>query len=122
MMLGIVIIYLCYEAYLDYNDKNVFVKLTGISKFEVVSDTREAHYFYIVAKISPTDKQILLKQHYYKSAPINLNGNIDHNLYFINENDYLYYLEDSGHGYLGYVLYLISKTDNQVIVYTNYAD
>ena len=88
----------------------------------MISDVRKAQYFYMEANISHLDKQVMLKQHYFKTAPIDLNGNLDHELHFINQNDYLYYLDDAGHGYLGYVLYLISKKENKIIVYTNYAD
>lgn len=108
--------------YLDSKDKEVFVKLTGISKFELTSDVRKDHFFYMIARISSTDKQIMLNKHYFKSPPVNLKGNLSYELHSINENDYLYYLEDVGHGYLGYVLYFISKTDNTLIVYTSYAD
>lgn len=122
VVLGITVLYFCNKAHLNYQDKQLFIKLTGISKFEMISDVRESQYFYMVADITPADKKNILRQHYFKPAPINLNGNLDAKLHFLKQNDYLYYLEDFGHGYLGYVLYLVSKREDKIIVYTNYAD
>ena len=122
VILSVYIIYNLYEGYLNSNDKEVFVKRTGISKFELTSHVRKERYFYMIAKISPADKKMMLKKHYFKSPPVDLKGNFSYELPNVKEDDYLYYLDDTGNGYLGYVLYLISKKDNQLIMYTHYAD
>lgn len=122
ILIGIYILYRLNEMRLNSRDKKIFTELTGVPKFDMISDIRNARYQYIIARVSPSDKHMMLKQHRYITPPVNLKGNLSYELHSINENDYVYYLEDAGHGYLGYVLYLVSNIDNKVIIYTNYAD
>lgn len=103
-------------------DKDQFIKLTGISKFEVISNIREHEYTYMITKVSAKDKQKILSNHYYLPLPVDIRGNLTCYFKPDPEKNYVYYLDNVGHGYLGYVIYFVSKVDNTVMLYRSYAD
>ena len=115
-------LYMLYNMWQYSIEKSVFNKLTGVSNFDVITHVDDNRYFYITAKISDKDKQKMLNMHYYLPTPVKINGNVESNYKPVDENNYLYYLEDSGHGYLGYALYFVSKVNNTVTLYISYAD
>jgi hypothetical protein len=103
-------------------EKSSFIRLTGINNFQVISRVHDNHHCYVKALVSPKDKQLLLNKHYYESFPLNLRGNVQCDYEFSKGESFQYYLEDKGHGFLAYVLYLVSKNDNTVILYQNFGD
>jgi hypothetical protein len=115
--------YWLFKLSMDDRDRKVFTKFTGISKFDVIADVREDRYFCMTTHVSRAEKRKFLDSHNFRSPPVDLRGNIDAiKLHHIKVDNYVYYLEDVGHGYLGYALYLVSNTDDTVIMYINYAD
>lgn len=99
-----------------------FVTLTGITTFDVKDKIHDDHDCYIKTIIGNTDKKRMLAKYNFKPTPITVNGLLPCKHLPKNQSDYLYYLEDSGHGYLAYVLYMVSKKDNILIVYQEFGD
>jgi hypothetical protein len=99
-----------------------FVELTGIKKFDVKTNIHNGNDCFIETIISSQDRQKMLDKFKFVNTPINLNGNAQCNYVPKNESDYLYLLDDKGHGLYAYNLYMLSKTNNTFIVYQQLGD
>jgi hypothetical protein len=123
LIAGIVLIWISYYQYLFYKYVDTsFITFTGIKNFQSKAEKHEDYYCYIEALISKEDKQKILNRYKFSPLPIKWNGNVISEYYPKNENNYLYYLDDKGHGQYAYVLYFVSKTTNTLIVYQNFGD
>ena len=110
-----------YYMYFTYVERS-FVTLTDIKNFENKSSVHKDHYCYIKTLIHEEDKKKILNKFKFELFPINWKGNVVSDFIPKDENDFLYFLDDKGHGMYGYVLYFMSKRDNTLIVYQFFGD
>lgn len=107
--------------YTSYVKKH-FIELTGITTFETKANFRKENYSVFETIISDNDKRRIMRKFRFESFPIKPNGKVRCNYIPANENDFLYFMDDKGHGVYGYVLYFISKKGNTFIAYENFDD